>query len=336
MGQKTVYIPMSADIVHAGHMKIIQEGAAHGRVTVGLLTDEAIASKKRLPLMKYAEREAVITNIKGVSAVVAQDVADYRPNLRKFKPDYVIHGDDWRSEAKASVITTLAEWGGELIELPYTEGISSTAIQRKIRSTGVSPTDRMAKLSQLLAGKRIVRALEAHNGLSAIIVEQSEYVSPAGKHETFDAIWISSLTDSTAKGKPDIELVDLTSRLVTINEVLEVTTKPLIVDGDTGGQVEHFRHTVRTLERLGVSAIVIEDKTGLKHNSLQESNSNHVQESPDVFAAKIKAGIGTRLHDEFMIIARIESLIVGGGVADALTRAQSYLDAGADILQHTH
>lgn len=330
--RKVVYIPMCADILHAGHLNIIKEGQKLGEVIVGLLTDEAVASKKRLPFMNYEQRFEVVSNIKGVDKVIAQDTSDYSPNLRKLKPDFVVHGDDWRKEARQQVLDTLAEWRGKLIEIKYTEGISSTLLLEKLKARGVTPVDRLARLGRLLNANKTVRVLEAHNGISALIVENAHIKNSKGKTEEFDAIWVSSLTDSLAKGKPDTELVDRTSRIATINEILEVTTKPLIVDGDTGGHVEHFTHIVRTLERLGVSAIVIEDKNGLKRNSLHDKPEQHTQEDPAVFVAKIKAGINARVNDQFMVIARIESLILGKGQTDALERAKNYLDAGVSAI----
>jgi phosphoenolpyruvate mutase len=334
--RKLVYIPMAADILHPGHLNIIKEGQKLGEVVVGLLTDQAIASYKRVPFMKYEQRLEVIQSIKGVDRVIPQTTLDYRPNLRKLKPDFFVHGTDWRkgvmSKPRQQAIETIAEWGGKLVEPEYTEGISSTEFHQKLKSAGISPVARLAQLERLLETKGTVRALEAHNGLSALVVENMNIKSQSGKTEQFDAIWVSSLTDSIAKGKPDIELVDRTSRVATINEILEVTTKPLIVDGDTGGHVEHFVHTVRTLERLGVSAVVIEDKNGLKRNSLHDRPQDHRQEDIEVFATKIKAGINSRVHEQFMIIARIESLIIGKNQADALKRAKAYIDAGASAI----
>jgi phosphoenolpyruvate mutase len=329
--RSVVYIPMCADILHPGHLNIIKEGQKLGEVIVGLLTDEAIASKKRLPLMSYKQRFEVVSGIRGVDRVVPQTTPDYRPNLLMLKPNYVVHGNDWAEQAKKQVADTIAEWDGKLIELEYTEGISSTLIHQKLKSIGVSPRDRLERLEGLLKTKKTVRVLEAHNGLSALIVENIQFKRP-GNIKEFDAIWVSSLTDSIAKGKPDTELVDRTSRLATINEILEVTTKPLMVDGDTGGHPEHFIHTVRTLERLGVSAIVIEDKNGLKRNSLHGSIQDHQQEDIEAFASKIKGGIDARVHNKFMIVARIESLILGKGQQDALERARAYLAAGASAI----
>ena len=329
--QKIIYIPMCADIVHAGHLNIIREGRKLGKVIIGLLTDEAIASKKRLPFMSYHQRFAVVSNLKGVCKVIPQSTPDYRPNLKKLKPDYFLHGDDWGKSARNQVIETIEEWSGRLVELKYTEGISSTLIHQKLKSLGVSPASRQAKFAQMLKTGRVVRSLEAHNGLSALIVENT-VKNCQGKLKQFDAIWVSSLTDSMAKGKPDTELVDRTSRLATINEILEVTTKPVIVDGDTGGHSKYLKHTVRTLERLGVSAIVIEDKKGLKHNSLHDEPTDHQQEDIDLFASKIRAGISAKINDYFMIVARIESFILGKSQKDALNRAKAYIQAGADAI----
>jgi phosphoenolpyruvate mutase len=334
--KKLVYIPMAADILHPGHLNIITEGQKLGEVVIGLLTDEAIASYKRVPYMKYGQRLQVVNNIKGVNRVVPQTTLDYRPNLRKLKPDYLVHGSDWRSgvmsKPREQAIAVIAEWGGKLIEPEYTKDVSSTNIILDLKSGGISPVTRLVQLEKLLAAKKTIKALEAHNGLSALIVENTVIKNSSGKTEQFDALWISSLTDSIAKGKPDIELIDRTSRIATINEILEVTTKPLIVDGDTGGHTEHFIHTVRTLERLGVSAIVIEDKNGLKRNSLHNDHKQHQQEDIDIFASKIKAGINARIHDQFMIIARIESLIIGKTQTDALKRAEAYINAGASAI----
>lgn len=323
---------MCADIVHGGHINVIKEGQKLGEVTIGLLTDEAIAGKKRLPLMSYEQRFEIISSIKGVEKVLPQESSDYRPNLRKLKPDFVVHGNDWRKEAKQQVLDTISVWNGTLVELKYTAGISSTLIHKKLKSIGISPVERLARLERLLNAQKTVRVLEAHNGISALIVENTRIKNTDGKEEGFDAIWVSSLTDSLARGKPDTELVDHTSRVATINEILEVTTKPLLVDGDTGGHKDHFTHSVRTLERLGVSAIVIEDKNGRKRNSLHDKPEEHTQDRPEVFASKIKAGIDARVHDQFMVIARIESLILGKGLDDAMSRAQTYLEAGASAI----
>jgi len=279
---KKVYVGMSADLVHPGHLNIINEAKKYGDVIIGLLTDEAIASYKRLPFLSYEQRKIVIENIKGVKNVIPQKTLDYIPNLKKLKPDYVVHGDDWctgiQKETRERVIQALNEWGGKLIEVPYTKGISSTQLNNILKEIGITPQIRRKRLKRLLKAKPLVRIMEAHNGLTGLIVENTkEKVNNVEKE--FDGIWISSLTDSTAKGKPDIEYVDLTSRLKTIEEILEVTTKPLIVDGDSGGLPEHFVFKVRTLERLGVSAVIIEDKIGIKRNSLFGVKAGQTQDT---------------------------------------------------------
>jgi phosphoenolpyruvate mutase len=329
---KIVYAPMSADIVHPGHLNVIHEGSKFGEVTIGLLTDEAIASKKRLPVMNYSQRYAVMSNIKNVSSVIPQATPDYRPNLLKLKPDYVIHGNDWTEEARKTVSDTISEWGGTVVEVDYTSNVSSTLLQKRMKRNGITPETRKSSLKKMLDANMTVRGLEAHNGLSALIVEETSFKNNQGKMKQFDAIWISSLTDSTAKGKPDTELIDTSSRVATINEVIEVSTKPIIFDGDSGGNSEQFAHTVKTLERLGVSAIVIEDKTGVKRNSFHDTPSEHTQEAIDVFAHKIEAGIDARITDDFMIVARVESLVLGTGMDDALKRAQAYIEAGASAI----
>ncbi len=336
---KLVYIAMSADLVHPGHLNIIKEAAKLGEVVVGLLTDEAIASYKRLPYMSFDQRRAVVENIKGVSRVVPQTTLDYRPNLKKLKPDFVVHGDDWKhgvqQETRQQVIDTLKAWGGELVEPEYTNNISSTALNNALKEVGTTPDIRLKRLRRLLGAKKLVRGIEVHNGITGLIVEHVA-VKRGSKKEEFDFMWLSSLTDSTARGKPDTELVDSTTRLTTIHDVLEVSTKPLIYDGDTGGQLEHFPYTVRTLERVGVSAVIIEDKQGLKKNSLFGTAVKQELADPKAFAEKIKAGKKAQVTPDFMIIARLESMIAGKGVKDALKRAQIYIDAGADgIMVHS-
>lgn len=335
MTKKTVYTAMRADFVHPGHLNVINKAAALGDVTVGLLTDKAIVSYKRLPILNFEQRKVIVENIKGVKDVVEQDSLDYTENLEKLKPDYVVHGDDWQTgiqkNIRAKVIETLKQWGGELVEVPYSKEISSSAIQEARSEVGTTSDIRRARLRRLITSKDIVRAIEAHNGLTGLIVEQTKVEDEKGVKE-FDAIWLSSLTESTAKGKPDIEVVDLTSRAKDLHDVLEVTTKPVIYDGDTGGIPEHFVFTVRTLERLGVSAIIIEDKVGLKKNSLFGTEAAQVQDSIENFCYKIQCGKKAQVTKDFMVIARIESLILGKGVEDALTRAQSYINAGADAI----
>lgn len=337
--KKQVYVGMSADLVHPGHLNIIKKAAELGDVTIGLLTDEAIASYKRLPHMTFSQRKEVIENIKGVDKVVPQSTLDYVPNLESLKPDYVVHGDDWRDgvqqKTRERVIETLKKWGGELVEVPYTQGISSTQLNAAIKEVGTTPDLRLKSLRRLISAKKIVRICEIHTGLTGLIVENIHVDSPGGRRE-FDGMWGSSLTDSTSKGKPDIEAVDITSRMNTLHDVLEVTTKPIIFDGDTGGIPEHFVFTVRTLERLGVSAVIIEDKTGLKKNSLFGTDVDQTQDSIENFCLKIHAGKKAQATSDFMIIARIESLILGKGLEDALKRADAYIKAGADgIMIHS-
>jgi len=333
---KKVYVGMSADLIHHGHMNIINQAKQYGDVIIGLLTDKAIASYKRLPTLTYFQRKIIIENIKGVEEVVPQETLDYVPNLRKIKPDFVVHGDDWKSgvqkETREKIIEVLREWDGKLIEIPYTPGVSSTELYKQLQEIGTTPEIRMKKLRRLLDSKDIVRFLEAHNGLSGLIVENTKVLED-NKPREFDGIWISSLTDSTAKGKPDMEFVE---RLDTINHVLEATTKPMIVDGDSGGVPEHFVYYVKTLERLGVSAVIIEDKIGLKKNSLFGTEANQNQDSIENFSYKISQGKKAQVTDDFMIIARVESLILKKGIEDALKRAKAYIEAGADgIMIHS-
>ena len=335
MSKKIVYIGMSADILHHGHLNIINEGKKIGTVIVGLLTDEAIASYKRLPLITYEDRKKIIENIKGVERVIPQETLDYSSNLNKIKPDYVVHGNDWKtgvqSEIRKKVIQILSKWGGELIEPDYTDGISSTQLINNIKEKGITPNARLSLLRRLLNSKSISRFIEAHNGLTGLIAEKTKY-----DNNEFDGMWISSLTVSTAKGKPDTEVIDFSSRFQTIEEILEVTTKPIIVDGDTGGKIEHFKFTVRTLERLGISAVIIEDKIGNKRNSLFDDDIKQEQDTIEHFCQKIEVGKRALITDDFMIIARIESLIMNKGYKDALHRANAYIEAGADgIMIHS-
>lgn len=339
MNDKKVYVGMSADFLHPGHLNVINAAQKLGLVTIGLLTDKAIASYKRLPFLPFDQRKAIIENIKGVENVIPQETLDYEPNLRKIKPDFVVHGDDWQEgvqrQVRQRVIDTLAEWGGELVEVEYTKGISSTILHEKLREIGTTPEIRMNRLRRLLEVKPLLRFMETHNGLTGLIVENTKITNENVAKE-FDGMWLSSLTDSTAKGKPDIECVDLTSRLNTLNDIVEVTTKPIIFDGDTGGITEHFVFGVRTLERLGVSAVIIEDKMGLKKNSLFGTDVDQTQDSIENFVKKISRGKQAQITEGFMIIARIESLILGKGLEDALKRAQAYMAGGADgIMIHS-
>jgi phosphoenolpyruvate phosphomutase len=336
---KTVYVALSIDLIHPGHLNIISKARELGEVTIGLLTDEAVASYKRLPLLSYEQRKTIVENIKGVKKVIPQRTKGYTENLLALKPDYVVHGDNWRTgilkNVRDDVIKIISQWGGELIEPSYTTGFSARDMNRTLQEVVNTPDIRRAGLRRLLNAKPVVRILEAHNGISSLIVETVKIEEAAGERE-FDGMWISSLTDSTAKGKPDIELVDMTSRLQTVNEILEVTTKPIILDGDTGGRPEHFSYMVRSFERLGVSAIIIEDKKGLKKNSLFGTDVDQTQASIEEFTDKIRIGKEAQTTEEFMIIARIESLILKTGMEDALKRAKACIEAGADgIMIHS-
>jgi len=336
---KKVYVGMSADLIHPGHINIIREADKLGDVIVGLLTDKAIASYKRLPYMSFDQRKEVIENIKGVTKVVSQDSLDYTNILEIIRPDFVVHGDDWKegvqSKTRQQVIDCLSQWKGELIEVSYTQDISSTKLNNALMEVGTTSDIRRARLRRLISAKPVVRILEAHNALSALIAENT-VVERKGKEVSFDGVWSSSLTDSTSKGKPDIEAVDTTSRINSVNEIFEVTTKPMIYDGDTGGKTEHFEFTVKSLDRVGVSAIIIEDKTGLKKNSLFGNDVFQTQDSIENFCDKITRGKLAQISHDFMIIARIESLILEAGMEDALTRAHAYINSGADgIMIHS-
>ena len=328
---KKVYIGMSADLIHPGHLNIIKKASEYGELTVGVLTDKAIASYKRLPYMSYEQRAEIVINIKGVENVMPQNTLDYSDNLNEIKPDYVVHGDDWKegvqSSTRRQVIETISSWGGELIEIPYTEGISSSKLNALVKELGTTPEIRLKSLRRLLDAKSVLRFLDIHNALSGLIIEHTK-VALDNEVREFDGMWGSSLTDATSKGKPDIEAVDLTARVNSLNEILEVTTKPIIYDADTGGQIEHFEFTVKTLERLGVSAVIIEDKTGLKKNSLFGNEVPQTQDTIENFCSKIIAAKQVQVTDDFMIIARIESLILEAGMDDAIDRAVAYINAG--------
>lgn len=336
---KKVYVSLIADLLHAGHINILKEAAKYGDVIVGLLTTTAIHELNDTVYLKYQQRLEVIKNLSMVSDIVPQEDASYKKNLIKIKPDYVVHGDDWidgkQSKYREEVINLLNEWGGKLIDVKYSTDISDKNLKDKLMKLGVTTVHRLNRLRQLIQNKPIVRILEAHNALSALIAENT-VVERNGESVSFDAIWSSSLTDSTAKGKPDIEAIDTTSRLNSVHDIFEVTTKPMMFDADTGGKTEHFEFTVKSLERTGVSAVVIEDKTGLKKNSLFGNEVKQTQDSIENFSNKIARGKAAQLSDDFMIIARIESLILEVGMEDALIRAEAYVKAGADgIMIHS-
>lgn len=337
--EKTVYLCFGTDYIHMGHIEIIRKAALLGEVTIGVLTDNVVAQYRRFPLLSAQERMDILLSIKGVSRIVEQDTLDYDHNLRTYRPDYVVHGDDWKTgmqaPIRAKVLQTLHEIGGELIEYPYSNTETHQRMEQNARAQLSIPDVRRGRLRKLLGMKRLVRIIEAHSGLTGLIAEQTTVVKNEKSYQ-FDGMWLSSLCDSTQKGKPDIELVDMTSRFRTIDDICEVTTKPIIFDGDTGGLTEHFCYTVRTLERMGVSAIIIEDKTGLKKNSLFGTEVKQTQDSIEHFCTKIAAGKRSKKTKDFMIIARIESLILDQGMGDALTRAFAYVSAGADgIMIHS-
>jgi phosphoenolpyruvate mutase len=335
----TVYIGMSVDILHHGHINIISKAREYGDVIIGLVSDSAIIGHKRLPYLTWEQRRQIVENIIGVTKVVPQEEWDYAPNLRKYRPTFMIHGADWLEGPLAPyrerAIAALAEYGGKLIEIPYTQGVSSSSMIQQLHQLGTTPDIRRRTLKRLLAAKPISRFIEAHNPISALMTEH-EKVEVGGNILQFDGFWSSSLTDATARGKPDTEALETNVRLSNINDIFEVTTKPLIMDADTGGKVEHFRLNVRNMERLGISAVIIEDKTGLKKNSLLGNDVEQSQEDVMLFCDKIRAGRSSRISDDFMVIARIESLILGKGMGDALLRARSYVEAGADgIMIHS-
>ena len=337
---KKVYLAMIGDVVHPGHINIIKSASELGELTVGLYTDKACSKISRVPFLDFEKRKVVVENIKGVTNIVPQESPSYKKNLIELQPDIVVHGDDWVNSSekyiREEVIKTLSNWDAKLIEIPYTHGISSTALNEELKNLGVTSTQRMGRLRRLLGAKSILRILEVHSGLSGLVVETSRVNTKEGTNLEFDGMWSSSLTDSTAKGKPDIEAIDVTSRLQTVNDIFEVTTKPLIYDADTGGKPEHFQFTVRSLERTGISAVIIEDKTGLKKNSLFGTDVTQTQDDIESFCSKIKIGKSAQISSEFMIIARIESLILDAGMDDALIRAKAYVGAGADgIMIHS-
>lgn len=336
---KSVYACFSTDVIHEGHLHIIQEAQAYGELTIGVLTDEALIKFDRFPTITFDERFQMMQKLDGVAHVVAQSTVSYTENLQKLKPDYVIHGDNWKTNEQKiirdNVLKVLSTWGGQLIEVPYTRTEKVQHIDKVMHDKLAMPEFRRKRLRQLLQLRPIVKALEVHSGITALIADKT-IVQNKEELDQFDAMWISSLCDSTAKGKPDIELVDMSSRIRTIDDVMDVSTKPIILDGDTGGLIEHFVYNVRTLERLGVSAIIIEDKTGLKKNSLFGNDVEQTQDSIAHFCEKIQAGKQAQLSEDFMIIARIESLILEKGIADALQRAYAYVAAGADgIMIHS-
>lgn len=337
--KKTVYMSFSTDVIHGGHTTIIQKAAELGELTIGMLTDDVVAGYRRFPVLKYDERVKLLESIKGVSKVIPQKTLSYAENLRLVKPDYVVHGDNWKTgfqkPIRDEVIEVLKEYGGELIEFPYSSNEEYENLELSQREQLSMPDVRRGRLKRLLEMKPLVNVIEAHSGITGLIAEKTTVLKD-GKTYQFDAMWCSSLCDSTAKGKPDIELLDMSTRLRSVDEIMDVTTKPIIVDGDTGGLTEHFVYNIRTLERMGVSAVIIEDKTGLKKNSLFGTDVEQTQDSIENFCAKLAAGKAALKTKEFFLIARIESLILERGMEDALTRAFAYVKAGANgIMIHS-
>ena len=337
--KKKVYVGLAVDIIHEGHINILKTANKYGDVIVGLLTDEAIASYKNIPHLDYKRRKIIVQNIKYVKKVIPQTTLSYVSNLNLVKPDFVVHGDDWKEgvqkQTRKDVIKTLKKWSGKLIEPKYTKNISSTIIKNKILEIGASPQNRIGKLKRLISSKNIVRILESHNSLTGLIIENLKIIKK-NKDISFDGMWSSSLTDSATKGLPDNSSLAFSARISSINDMMDVTTKPLVFDADNGGQIEHLPYLIRSLERSGVSAIIMEDKIGLKKNSLFKNQSGTKQDKPHIFAKKIKKICNVRKSQDFMVIARIESFIVGKGLKDALLRAEIYSKAGADaILIHS-
>ena len=337
--KKKVYVGLAVDIIHEGHINILRTASKYGEVIVGLLTDEAISSYKNIPYLNFERRKIIVQNIKYVSKVMPQNTLSYVPNLKIIKPEFVVHGDDWKKgvqkQTRSDVIKTIKQWSGKLIEPKYTKNISSTLIKNKILEIGSSPQNRISRLKRLILSKNIVRILESHNSLTGLIIENLK-IRKNKKDIEFDGMWSSSLTDSATKGLPDNSSLSFSARITSLNDIMDVTTKPLIFDADNGGQIEHLPYLIRSLERSGVSAIIMEDKIGLKKNSLFKNQSGTKQDKPHLFANKIKKICSMRQSNNFMVIARIESFILGKGLNDALKRAEIYSKSGADaILIHS-
>ena len=337
--KKKVYVGLAVDIIHEGHINILKTASKYGEVIVGLLTDEAISSYKNIPYLNFERRKIIVQNIKYVKKVIPQKTLSYVSNLKLIKPDFVVHGDDWKKgvqkQTRRDVIKTLKEWSGKLIEPKYTKNISSSLIKNKILEIGTSPQNRISRLKRLMSSKNIVRILESHNSLTGLIIENLK-LEKKDKNLEFDGMWSSSLTDSATKGLPDNSSLSFSARISSLNDIMDVTTKPVVFDADNGGQIEHLPYLIRSLERSGVSAIIMEDKIGLKKNSLFKNQIGTKQDKPKLFANKIKRICNTRQSNDFMVIARIESFILGKGLNDALKRAEIYSKAGADaILIHS-
>ena len=320
-------------------MKLFETARKYGDIIIGLLSDKAVAEHKRIPYLNFEQRKKILINFKGVKSVIEQNEWDYSKNIKSLKPDFLVHGDDWKtghmSEIRRKVLKIMKSYGGKLIEIPHTKGVSSSALINHLNQISVTPDIRRSLLRRTIESKKISKFLEAHSPLSAIIGENT-FIEKKGKKIGFDGFWSSSLTDSTVVGKPDNESLDFSQRLNGVDQIFEVTTKPLIMDGDTGGKVEHFEMRIKSAERLGISALIIEDKKGLKKNSLLKDTSRQTQEGKIKFSEKISVGKKAQISDDFMIIARIESFILGKGLNDAISRAHSYIEAGADgIMIHS-
>ena len=339
MKNKIVYVPLAVDLLHSAHINILKKAKKYGTVIVGLMTDNAISEYKKVPILNYKERFEILSGVRFIDKIVEQTNWDYSDNIKRYKPDYFIHGDDWKTgiqkKQRAKVVKTLKKYKGKLIEVTFDKNISSTEIKNKIIKSGITSNNRVSRLKRLMNAKGIVRILESHNSLTGLIIENLK-LSKKNSFAEFHGMWSSSLTDSATKGKPDNSSVDFSSRLTNLNEMMEVTSKLLVFDADNGGQLEHLPFLVRSLERHGASAIIIEDKIGLKKNSLFKNQTDTKQDKPDIFAKKIKQICKSRKNKDFMVIARIESFIVGKGLQDALKRAETYSKAGADaILIHS-
>jgi phosphoenolpyruvate mutase len=340
MKQKIVYVPLAADILNEGHLNILKIASNYGKVIVGLLTDAAIIQYKNLPFFDYDQRFKIVSNLKLVDEVVPQDNWNYRLILNSIKPDFFVHGDDWKTGIQAKirleVIRELKKWDGKLIEPKYSKNISRISQKNKILHLGVTPDQRKLQLKRLLKVKKFIRIMESHSALSSLIIENVN-INKNRKLLQFDGIWSSSLTDSALRGKPDNQSVDYSQRINFLNETIDTSLKPVIFDGDNGGRLEHLTYLVKNLEKIGVSALVLEDKKGLKINSLFKDQAKSFQESAEQFSKKIKIAINSRISKDFMIVARIESLILGKSLKDAINRAEKYSKAGADaILIHSN
>ena len=320
--EKTVYVGITGDMIHPGIINIIQQGAKYGRLIVGLLSNEAIATHKRIPYLTFEQRKAVIENIKGVSEVVPQEDWSYVPNLLKLKPDYIIHGDDWKTNylkgIREEVFDVMKKIGGEVIEIPYTKGINSSQLFESTTNNGITAVQRLKSLRQLMNYKPIIRIMEANSGLSGLIIENLKIEKEDGI-QRFDGIFIN-LLDSNPSGVSEQESSNFMLKLNTVTDILECTTRPIIYGGYTSDNYENITFTIEKLELMGISAIIIEDKF---KNTQELCNEEE-------FCLKIKEGKKAQINPDFMIIAGIEELILGKSMDDALKKALASIKAGAD------